>query len=223
VIAVIIPSRLDSKRLPGKALKDIHGKPLIQRVYEGSVGARSVGSVWVATPDKDIFDVVEEFGGSAVLTGTHGTLHGRVVEANRQIKADVVVIVQGDEPMVKAGIVEAAIGGLYDFGASMIVRGIYTEYTDPKDIKVIVDTKNEIRYITRFPVPTRYKAVGVKAFDAKVLEKFLDLPPHPLELEEGLEELRFVMNGYPMKAVETRWRMQAVDVREDLEKVRAIW
>ncbi len=223
MIAAIIPSRMDSKRFPRKALKHIDGVPLIQRVYEGCQGAR-VDEVWVATPDRVIYDLVEGFGGRATITGTHSTMHGRVVEANRRIKADIVLLVQGDEPMVLPGVLDQALEGQWDTGATMIVRSLRWEEQDPKNIRVIVDNTDVVRYITREQLPgVRYKAVGVKAFDAAVLDKFPTLPIHATERAEGIEELRFVMNGYTMRAVETRCEMFCVDTQEDLEKVRDVW
>jgi len=221
VIAVVIPSRMSSKRLPGKAMADIHGKSLIQRVYEG---CGTEYPVYVATPDEAIYDLVTEFGGLAVLTGPSETMHGRVVEANKTIGVGIVVLVQGDEPMVSPRMVKQALTGMYDAGVSMLVRRKTIKEDGPESIKVIVDSDNEVRYITRSLAPgAQYKAIGVKAFAASVLEKFPLLPVTPEEAGEGIEELRFIMNGCPIRAVKTSHQALSVDTIKDLEKVRVAW
>ena len=139
MIAVIIPVRLASKRLNAKALKDIHGKPMIQRVWEGCQGA-NVDAIYVASADQLIHDTVRSFGGASVITGRHDTLHGRCADANVTLHAETVVIVQGDEPMVRPQDIETVLSGI-EGGADMsiLVREASPYEDSANDIKVVTD------------------------------------------------------------------------------------
>ena len=222
MIAVIIPVRLASKRLNAKALKDIHGKPMIQRMWEGCQGA-NVDAVYVASADQLIHDTVRGFGGASIVTGRHDTLHARCADANTTIHAETVVIVQGDEPMVQPEDINLVLTGLDD-GADMsiLVREASPYEDSTNDIKVVTDHYNNVVYISRKPVPG-HKAIGIKAFKGSALADFQLLPITYAEREEKLEELRFVLNAYSVTAVKTNRELLCVDTPEDLEKVRSAW
>jgi 3-deoxy-manno-octulosonate cytidylyltransferase (CMP-KDO synthetase) len=243
---ILIPSRLASTRLPGKALADIHGKPTIQRVYEGCVGADGIDKIYVATPDKEIADVVEGFGGQFVMTGPHDTVLGRCAEASRILKPDVVVIVQGDEPMVNPHMISLSLGGLnshYKRGTK-IMSGISTLVTEiaededinnPNMVKMILDHNDYLLYVTRAAVPvttpekhpvvmpTLYKQSSIMAFGHRSLEVFDTLPPADLELAEGIDMLRLMYYGHPIKVIVSPYVTQALDTAEDLERIRELW
>ena len=239
---VIIPARLASTRLPGKALADIHGKPTIQRVYEGCVGAMCADEIYVATPDAEIADVVKGFGGQFVMTGAHNTVIGRCIEASRILKPDVVVVVQGDEPMVNPHMLELSWSGLNHgskaiFGASTLVTeiGEDEDISDPNMVKMILNHSGYLLYVTRAAIPaqtpekhpvvrpTLYKQSAIMAFGWRSLEIFDDLPQPDLELAEGIDLLRLLYYGQPIKAVVSPYVTQALDTEADLERIRDLW
>lgn len=234
---VIIPARMASTRLPGKVLKDIHGKPVIQRVYEGCLGLNM--KVWVATPDDEIKDAVRSFSGNVVHTGEHDTVLSRCAEATEILRPQSVVVVQGDEPMVNPHMIKLAISGLkFDgYGASTLVKKIGSDEdpADPNMVKVIINTEGYIVYASRsvIPgstpekhgkfVPSYYKQSCIMAFDAGTLKLWARWPMSDEERAEGIDIVRFVKNAYPLKAVEHIYNTQAVDVQADLERIRELW
>ena len=152
----IIPARLASTRFPRKALADIHGKPAIQRVYEGCVGTKGVDEIYVATPDEELAEVVKGFGGKCVMTGEHSTALGRCVDASRILSPDVVVVVQGDEPMVNPHMLELSLSGLPSgWGVSTLIKELEPD-EDPRDpnmVKIVVNKAGDIMYASRAVIP----------------------------------------------------------------------
>ncbi len=237
--AVVIPARYGSTRLEAKPLKDILGKTMIQRVYEAARGASLVDMAVVATDDERIFSAVEAFGGRAVMTSNrHKSGTDRVAEAALKIDAGVIVNLQGDEPLMKPRMIDAAIRPMLD-DPSMDISTIKTgmrdmsEYGDPNAVKVVTDKDGYALYFSRSPLPYArasfedaglrpYKHIGLYAFRKDFLLSFSKLPQTPLEKAECLEQLRALENGFRIKVVEVDYNPVAVDTAEDLERVREI-
>jgi len=235
-VVAIIPARFGSTRLEGKPLADIGGKPMIQRVYERAKGSRFISEVTVATDDERILKAVRIFGGKAVMTGKHRSGTDRVAEAISGTKAEIVVNIQGDEPLIEPGMIDDAIRPLLD-SPDILLSTLKTritkedEYRDPHVVKVVTDSEGFALYFSRSPVPygvfkkeglLPYKHVGLYVFRRDFLVKFSGLEPSALEKTENLEQLRALENGFRIKVVETGYNPISVDTPEDLEKVRSI-
>lgn len=246
-IAAIIPARYGATRLPGKPLSDIHGRPMIQHVHERVSRARGVDRVLVATDDARIVEAVRGFGGEAVLTSpAHRSGSDRVAEAARAVDARVIVGVQGDEPMIDPGAVEAAVGP-FARDPSVEAATVCTplraleEMLSPHVVKVVVDARGRALYFSRSPIPhvrggdaaegarlavergLARRHLGLYAWRREALLRFAALPPSALEEAEGLEQLRALEHGMAMQVVE--WDGEpgvAVDTPADLERVRAL-
>jgi 3-deoxy-manno-octulosonate cytidylyltransferase (CMP-KDO synthetase) len=238
MIAVgIIPSRYASTRLPGKPLLTIGGKPMIRHVYERARAARSLSRVLVATDDERILDAVRAFGGDAVLTaGSHRSGTDRVAEAARDLDADVVVNIQGDEPMLAPEPLDAlvaAFAGRPELEIATLAHPIRTsdEAADPAAVKVVMDRDGYALYFSRLPIPydrdgagaARWRHLGVYAYRKAALLRFAHLPPTPLEQSEALEQLRALENGMRILVLATDQEAIGVDTPEDLERVRALF
>jgi len=246
-IAAIIPARYGASRLPGKPLSDIHGKPMIQHVHERVSRARGIDRVLVATDDERIADAVHRFGGEAVMTSSaHRSGSDRLAEAARMVAADVIVGVQGDEPMIDPGAVEAALrpfAGDASVEAATVctpLRGV-EEMLSPHVVKVVVDARGRALYFSRSPIPhvrggdlreaarlavergLARRHLGLYAWRREALLRFAALPASALEEAEGLEQLRALEHGLGMQVVEFDGDPGvAVDTPEDLERVRAL-
>ncbi|MBI3754552.1 MAG: 3-deoxy-manno-octulosonate cytidylyltransferase, partial [Deltaproteobacteria bacterium] len=238
-VVAIIPARYGSTRLVGKALLDIAGKPMIQWVYERAGKARLVHDVVAATDDKRIFDAVKGFGGKAVMTSaSHKSGTDRLAEAATNIKCDVVVNVQGDEPLIEPGMIDEAVKPLVD-DSEVDMATLKTKILDaeelnnPNIVKVVTDKNGSALYFSRYPIPyvreqgqeknIHYKHIGLYVYRKDFLLKFAGLKPTPLEEAEKLEQLRALENGYKIKVVETKYNSIGVDTKEDLERVRGLW
>jgi 3-deoxy-manno-octulosonate cytidylyltransferase (CMP-KDO synthetase) len=239
-VAVVIPARLKSTRFPRKVLADIHGKPMIQHVYRGC-HAEGVSEVFVATEDDEIVGVVEGFGGIAINTGPAVNVIERCsMAANHELLDGfgIIVIVQGDEPMVKPGMIERAIEALAD--GNHEITCCYKELDEGESpynvniIKAVLKNRNfEFGWFSRAPIPVLspekdyadthinyYKQVCIMAFRSYVLAQYRKLPICSSEAAEGIDLLRFLENGIEIGAVFSPFRSYAVDVPEDLDKVR---
>jgi 3-deoxy-manno-octulosonate cytidylyltransferase (CMP-KDO synthetase) len=233
----VIPARYKSSRLAGKPLADIHGKPMVQHVYERARLAKNLDDVLVATDDERIYRAVGDFGGKVVMTSTeHRSGTDRVAEAIASDPADVVVNVQGDEPMLDPQMLEEVVAPFRQ-GTSMglvtLKKEVFheTEFTDPAVVKVVTDPNGVALYFSRslIPYPRNrvahfrvFEHVGIYAYTRECLLKLASLPVSPLEEVESLEQLRALENGIPILVVETRSQAQgiSVDTQEDLERVR---
>ncbi|MBI3753555.1 MAG: 3-deoxy-manno-octulosonate cytidylyltransferase [Deltaproteobacteria bacterium] len=235
-VVAIIPARYGSTRLEGKPLLDIAGKPMVRHVYERAKKARLVNDVIVATDDRRIFDVVKKFGGAAVMTSaSHKSGTDRLAEAAANIKCDVVVNVQGDEPLVEPEMIDEAVKPLVD-DSEVYMATLKTKISDaeelnsPNVVKVVTDKNGFALYFSRYPIPyvreqgqgknIHYKHIGLYVYRKDFLLKFAQMKPTPLEEAEKLEQLRVLENGYKIKVVETRYNSIGVDTMEDLERVR---
>jgi len=236
--AAVIPARFASTRLEGKPLADICGKTMVQRVYERAVAA-GVSEVVVATDDERIMRAVASFGGRAVMTSKeHASGTDRVAEAASSIQADIIVNLQGDEPLIDPALIGAAVRPLLDRPdvAMATLKTPITheeEYLDPNAVKVVTDTAGFALYFSRSPIPfcrkgfaglpaPAYKHIGLYVFRREFLFEFTGTKPTALELSESLEQLRALESGRRIKVVEVEYNPVSVDTPEDLERVRKI-
>ncbi len=239
----IIPARYASTRLPGKPLADLCGKPLVQHVYERAARATSVHAVIVATDDERIMTAVQAFGGTAVMTPRD--LHSgsdRIAYVARSLEdADIIVNVQGDEPLIEPEMIDEAVQPLRDsrdLVAATLVRPIEStdELMNPNVAKVALDGNSNCLYFSRSAIPFgrdlpptdwlrhhRYwKHIGLYVFRRRFLLAFATMAPTPLEKAEKLEQLRILEHGYTLRAVITHYDSMPVDTPADLERVRVI-
>ncbi|MBC8142559.1 MAG: 3-deoxy-manno-octulosonate cytidylyltransferase [Armatimonadetes bacterium] len=237
-VAVIIPARLAATRLPDKPLALIAGRPMIQHVAERAARARSVFRVLIATPDAAIFDAVTAFGGAAVMTSdAHRSGTDRVAEAASHLPAefDIIVNVQGDEPLVDPTTIDAAVAALREGDAVMATVSCPLpdgRESDPNVVKVVCDKNGYAMYFSRSPLPFRRDTtapyaprqhVGLYAYRRDFLARFPQMEPTPLELSESLEQLRVLENGYRIRVVETATAPESVDTPDDLARVRVLF
>jgi 3-deoxy-manno-octulosonate cytidylyltransferase (CMP-KDO synthetase) len=234
-IVAIIPARYASTRLPGKPLSDIHGKPMVQHVYERAARARLPERVMVATDDERVAAAVRAFGGEAVMTSRdHRSGTDRLAEAARGLDAAIVVNVQGDEPLLDPSAIDAAVEALVadpDLPISTLSVPVESleEMSSPDVVKVVVDGAGHALYFSRSPIPYRRqgtpggaKHVGLYAYRKEALARFAALPPSPLEEAEGLEQLRALHHGMRIRVIALPGESgMAVDTPGDLERVRA--
>jgi len=231
----IIPARYASTRLPGKPLMDICGKPMVQHVYERTSKAAVLDKVVVATDDGRIKEAVLDFGGEVVMTSKdHQTGTDRLAEAAKDIEADVIVNVQGDEPLIAPEMIEEAVRPLLN--NEEVVMGTLkkrikdlTELKNPNLVKVVTDQNDYALYFSRAAIPFLredkegidfYKHIGLYAYQKEFLLDFAQMESTTLEQMESLEQLRALENGYRIKVVETKYSSIGVDTEEDLVKVR---
>jgi len=235
----VIPARYKSARFEGKPLADILGKPMIQHVYERSRRAGCLDDVLVATDDVRIVSAVNRFGGRAVMTSeSHPSGTDRIAEAVAHSDADVVVNIQGDEPMIDPVMIEEVVAPFRsgtDAGLVTIKKRVLHEedYGDPNVVKVVTDPAGYALYFSRslIPYPRKrtvhfkvFEHIGLYAYTRDCLLRLSSLPPSPLEEIESLEQLRALENGIRILVVETRCEAQSVsvDTQADLEKVRRL-
>jgi len=234
----VIPARYQSSRLPGKPLKDLLGKPMIQYVYEAAMKASTLSSVVVATDDQRIVEAVRAFGGNVVMTKIeHPSGTDRVAEVAARRDVDAVVNIQGDEPLLDPLMIDECLNALVESGGadlSTLKKSVGEEaYQDPGVVKVVCDRRGRALYFSRSLIPyprtktpdfTVYEHVGIYAYTKDCLLRLSTLPPTPLEKIEGLEQLRALENGIAIQVAETRCtgELISVDTAQDLEKVRAI-
>ena len=235
-ILCVIPARYASTRLPGKPLADIVGKPMIQHVYERSAQATIPQQVVVATDDEKVFQAVQQFGGKVVMTSSeHQTGTDRLAEvASKYAKVDVIINVQGDEPLIDPKVIdELAQEFLNDTALQMasVMSIMDTEdYQNPNAVKVVTDLNNNALYFSRSLLPyprvagkaNVYKHIGIYAYKKDFLLKFAKLEPTPLEQSESLEQLRALENGYKIKMIKTKAKFIGVDSIEDLQTVNEL-
>lgn len=237
-VVAVIPARYQSSRLPGKALAEIAGKPMIEHVYRRTAAARSVGVVIVATDDRRICDAVEAFGGRAQMTSAaHASGTDRIAEIAAPLRCDVLVNVQGDEPLIDPSMIDDAIAPFRTDAAlqmSTLRRRIEdpSELQNPNVTKVVVDGDGYALYFSRAPIPfTRegcppapaWRHIGLYVYRRECLLRLTALPATAMERGEALEQLRALEYGIKIKTIETRHDSIGVDTPEDLERVRQVF
>ena len=235
----VIPARYDSTRFPGKVLADIHGRPLIQYVYEEALKAKNLQDLLVATDDQRVLEAVQAFGGRGVITAKeHQSGTDRISEVVNPIDAQIVVNIQGDEPLIKFSMIDELVECLSQDSQlcmATLIRKIEEreELENQNVVKVVKDKNNFALYFSRLPVPhlrsdsaqiedlTYYKHLGLYAYTKDFLFIFTHLPQGVLERTEQLEQLRALEQGYKIKLVETGMDTIGVDIPQDLERVKA--
>jgi 3-deoxy-manno-octulosonate cytidylyltransferase (CMP-KDO synthetase) len=242
-IIAIIPARMGSSRFPGKPLALIHGMPMLGHVYFRTRMCRLLRETYVATCDREIFDYVHSVGGRAVMTlDSHERCSDRTAEAMLKIEAelghtvDIVVMVQGDEPMVTPGMIEAAVRPMLQDSSISVVNlmamiGTPEEFEDPNEVKVVVGLHGKALYFSREPIPSRKKGVSevpmlkqvcVIPFRRDYLLKFNALSPTPLEQIESVDMLRIIEHGDQVHMVMTDANTVSVDTPADLERAKSL-
>jgi 3-deoxy-manno-octulosonate cytidylyltransferase (CMP-KDO synthetase) len=243
-VAVIIPARYASTRLPGKPLISLAGKPMIQHVYERASQA-DVTQVVVATDDDRIAQTVNNFGGKVIMTSAnHLSGTDRVAEAARELQADLIINVQGDEPLLDPNSINRAVEPMLT-DDSIEMATLAHPMTDPKDVlntnavKVVVDQQGFALYFSRCPIPFdrnqfgthlsekvveqvpsgMLRHIGLYVYRADFLQRFAKLPPTQLEQLESLEQLRALEHGHKIRVVSINKTVMGVDTPEDVEKV----
>ncbi len=237
-VLCVIPARYASTRLPGKPLSMIAGKPMIQHVYERACQAQLPDEVVVATDNELVEKAVLDFGGKAVMTSPdHPSGTDRLAEvALMYPDIDVIVNVQGDEPMIPPEVIDRlaeAFTGDADLNmATMKVIMDEEDYENPAAVKVVTDQQGYALYFSRslMPYPRNkpegfkvFKHVGIYAYRRHFLLKYAALAPTPLEKAESLEQLRALENGYKIKVLESDFQGIGVDTPEDLAAVNALF
>jgi 3-deoxy-manno-octulosonate cytidylyltransferase (CMP-KDO synthetase) len=242
MIAGIIPARFASTRFPGKALVDINGKSMIQRVYEQAAKSPALSTLVVATDDEKIYNHVQSFGGKVVMTAAdHPSGTDRCYEALKQLQGNYqyVINIQGDEPFIDPEQINELAAVLQDgkteIATQMIKAGNSEELFDKGEVKIVLNTNNEALYFSRMVIPfikgveekdwhlhhAYYRHVGMYAYRSDVLEAITKLPVSSLEKAESLEQLRWVENGYKIKCVVTKYESHCIDTPEDLTRILA--
>ncbi|MCX5772842.1 MAG: 3-deoxy-manno-octulosonate cytidylyltransferase [Candidatus Hydrogenedentes bacterium] len=233
----LIPARYGSTRLPGKPLKPICGKPMIQRVYERCAGCSMLDSVRVVTDDVRIVEAVEAFGGKAVMTRPdHPSGTDRLAEAVKSMPADIVVNIQGDQPFIDPAMIEEAVRPLLEDETVELCTLMYPitrerDLSDPGVVKVVVDLKGNALYFSRSLIPYARNKTGQRVFEhvgtyvyrRDTLLRIAQLPPAPLEQTESLEQLRWLEHAYRIRVVESQCPDRdfagfSVDTEQDLER-----
>jgi 3-deoxy-manno-octulosonate cytidylyltransferase (CMP-KDO synthetase) len=239
----VIPARFSSVRLPGKPLVDLGGKPMIQRVYEQVKKAKQVKKIIVATDNKIIAEATAGFGGEVAMTPPDmptGTDRIALV-ANSIDHTDIIVNVQGDEPLIPPQMIDEVISLLVNDPSAMVstlVQKITSldDINNPNIVKVVLDNDGYACYFSRAPIPFPrsgfgpetlkqhiwYGHVGIYAFRKNFLAQFHSWDQSKLEIIEKLEQLRIIEHGFKIKSAVTKYRSISVDTPEDLERVRTI-
>lgn len=237
-VLCVIPARYASTRLPGKPLRDIHGVPMICRVYDRAARAERVEKVLVATDDERILRAVEEHGGCAMMTSKdHPTGTDRLAEVAGAFPGmELIINVQGDEPLIDPGIIDE-LAAAFDGDGDLKMATVMTRISDPEEqrnpnnVKVVADRNGYALYFSRslVPYPRRegfarvYKHIGIYAYRREFLLRFAKMEPTPLEKSESLEQLRALENGCRIKVIETDRQFIGVDTEEDLKRVNEIY
>lgn len=236
----IIPARLASSRLPNKPMADILGMPMIGHVYFRSKMSRVLNEVYVATCDAEIADYVHSIGGRAIMTAdTHERASDRAAEALLKIeketneKVDIVVMIQGDEPMITPEMISAAVEPLFNdpnLNITNLMAEMKTieEHEDPAEVKVVIDKKSYALYFSREAIPSRKKGVDkvpmlkqvcVIPFRRDFLLEYNSMEQTPLEIIESVDMNRLLENGIKIKMVMRNEETYSVDTLADLENV----
>lgn len=239
-IISIIPARMGSSRFPGKPMAEILGMPMIGHVYKRVKMSKLLNEVYVATCDTEIYDYIESIGGKAIMTSdSHERCSDRCAEAMIRIeeqenkKVNIIVMVQGDEPLTFPEMIDEAVQPMLDDSDIIItnlVANLNTleEFEDPNEVKVVMDQKNNAIYFSREPIPSRKKGildvpmkkqVCVIPFTRDFLLEYNKMEPTPLEIIESVDMMRIIENSMKVKMIPTLYNTKAVDTPEDLNKV----
>ena len=244
-VTAIIPARYHSTRFPGKPLALLLGRPMIQHVYERVSTAELVDRVIVATDDQRILETVRAFGGEAMLTRSdHSTGTDRLAEVAASLDSDLIVNIQGDEPMIHPQMIDQALRPLVDSPAlqmgTLAARLTRIEdFYNPNVVKVVRDTAGFALYFSRAPIPwprdidrsklaaclpqlDLWRHIGLYVYRRSLLLDYPGWPETPLEKLERLEQLRALERGIRLYVAETQWDSHGVDTPTDLERVEVL-
>ncbi len=237
-IIAVIPARYEASRFPGKLMQKLGEKTVISTTYENVVKTGLFSDVFVATDSEIIFNEIQSNGGKAVMTDQHETGSDRIAEAVENIKCDIVVNVQGDEPFLKTEplkqlmeVFQNDLNKKISLASLKIKLQNQEDIENPNHVKVITDLNGFALYFSRSVIPYHreksidaeyFRHIGVYAFRKEALLKFSRLPMSPLEQLEKIECIRYLENGMKIKMIETDFVGVGIDVPEDLEKARAI-
>jgi 3-deoxy-manno-octulosonate cytidylyltransferase (CMP-KDO synthetase) len=241
-ILALIPARMGSSRFPGKPMAKILGKPMIGHVYERVVQCNLLTKVVVATCDNEIAEYINSIGGQAVMTSDqHERASDRCAEALNYlekedgIQYDIIVMVQGDEPMIHPEMITEAVKPMLHDSKIMVTNLLgdiesIEEFEDRNCIKVVCDQQSNAIYFSREPIPTRSKIsnilmkkqVCIIPFTRAFLLEYTELPPTPLEIAESIDMMRVLEYGMRVRMIPTKHQTHAVDTVEDLNKVEKL-
>ena len=235
-IVAVIPARMGSTRFPGKPLAPLLGRPMIEHVVRRANLCAALDAVYVATCDHEIREVTEALGVPAIMTSpAHERASDRVAEAAEHFDAEIVVMIQGDEPMITPGMIEAGVRPLLEdssLGCVNLIGRIVSreEYLDPNTIKVVRDIHGDALYFSRAPIPLIdfaaetpvFKQVCVIPFRRNFLREYATLTPTPLERAESIDMLRVIETGGRVRLVETDVTTHSVDTPNDLRLVESL-
>jgi 3-deoxy-manno-octulosonate cytidylyltransferase (CMP-KDO synthetase) len=232
----IIPARYEATRFPGKPLVEISGLPMVQHVWQGARQAKRLCEVIIATDDDRIADVCRGFGAEVVLTRSdHPTGTDRLAEVAAARDEDLIVNIQGDEPLIEGFVIDAAVEALAQAAdapmATVVHEAVEGAAADPNRVKVVLDRRGNALYFSRSPIPALRSAdappriwqhVGLYAYRRPFLLEFVELRPTPAERAEQLEQLRALEHGFAIHCtVIEGWHSLAVDVPADVAPVEA--
>ncbi|MEO6562271.1 MAG: 3-deoxy-manno-octulosonate cytidylyltransferase [Nitrosospira sp.] len=234
----VIPARMGSSRFPGKPLSKLLGRTMLEHVYKRVALSNALNATYIATCDEEIRRAAQDFGAPVIMTAdTHERASDRVAEAAAGIDAELIVMVQGDEPMTHPEMIDAAVEPFRHnplLGCVNLVRAIdnKADFYDVNTIKVVMNQQGDALYMSRQPIPTApassqpdfmhafaYKQVCIIPFRRETLLDFARLPSTPLEQLESVDMLRLLEHGYRVRMVKTKFNTQAVDTQADLERV----
>jgi len=238
-VIAIIPARMNSSRFPGKPLAKINNKEMIKVVYENVSKSNLLNKVVVATCDKEIYNFIISIGGEAIMTSIkHQRASDRCAEAikkiekKERIKFDIAVMAQGDEPLINKNMIQTALTPMIKNPKINVINLIgliktKNELNDKNCIKVVFNNKLEALYFSRSPIPNSnifsyhnyYKQICVIPFRRKFLDKYLELRPTKLEINESIDMMRILEHGYNVNFVKTNYHNQSVDTPSDIKKV----
>ncbi|MDP2654860.1 MAG: 3-deoxy-manno-octulosonate cytidylyltransferase [Candidatus Omnitrophota bacterium] len=235
----MIPARWASSRFEGKILAEIKGKPMIQHVWQQVKKCRLLDEVLIACDDKRIVEAARGFSAKAVMTSPeHASGTDRIAEAVENIPANIIVNIQGDEPLIRPSVIDNLAKALIqddECPMATVIKPIQDEdeLSDPNVVKVVINQNRHAMYFSRAPVPyirdkkssknvVYYKHIGLYAYKKSFLRTFTRLPPSRLEQIERLEQLRALEAGYKIRTVVTNYESVGVDTPEDLQKVEKL-
>ena len=229
----ILPARLESSRLPRKALKDICGLPMIVHVFKRCLLSKKLDEVYVATDSFEIKEVVEKYGGKVIMTSSkHETGTDRIAEAALELDAEIIVNIQGDEALVNPKYIDRVTNELIenpDINVGILVNS-FSKKDSPSDIKVVLNKNNDVMYLSRSDIPSgsrqnnppMLKAYHIVPFRKKFLLEFAQMDRGSLEKIEFNEYVRILENGERIRAVYVESDAVSVDTPEDLQSVREV-
>ncbi|MEA3364733.1 MAG: 3-deoxy-manno-octulosonate cytidylyltransferase [Candidatus Hydrogenedentes bacterium] len=240
VVVGVIPARYGSTRFEGKVIASLLGKPVVVHVYERALRAHHVTKAIIATDDERVRDAVARFGAEVVMTRLdHPSGTDRIAEAVADSDAEIIVNIQGDEPLLDPRVIDAAVQPLLDdpelpMSTARCLIHDQESVDNPNVVKVVCDAKGRALYFSRWPIPyvrgeepnaalgCYWQHIGLYVYRREFLLKYARMAPTPLEQLEKLEQLRALENGYAIAVVDTEYVSVGVDTREDLQRVEEL-